>query len=89
MDLFESDPVFTGSSTTVKKKPLRNLHGQFATPQQVRTERAEHENSILRRKAEQFKRAWLSVSHDNIRLTRELHSLKLKLKELINGTAKK
>ncbi len=89
MDLFETDPVFTGSSATTKKKPLRNRHGQFATPQQVRTERTEHENSVLRRKAEQFKRAWLSVSHDNIRLSRELHELKLKLKELINGTAKK
>ena len=87
MGLFDNDPVFAGCGT-IKRKLLRNRQGQFATPEQVETERVRHENAVLRRKAEQYKRAWLAVANANTRLTRQMTELKSQLKALINGTAK-
>lgn len=85
--LFDNDEAFMQAEVKKKRKLVRNRKGRFCSEEQKRIEQIEHENVVLKRKAEMFFRNWQAVGDRAIRLDRENHDLKNKIKEL-NDTIK-
>lgn len=65
-------------------QPRRN-NGRFCTPEQMRVERVDNTNKLLRYERDKFYRMWLAASKKASRLERELVKIKEKIGGLMNG----
>ena len=77
--LFDNDEAFQQAVVKPKRKLVRNLAGRFCTAEELRMEKLEKENRILKHKAETYKRNWFSESERATRKDRENHELKMRL----------
>lgn len=75
--LFDNDPAFC--KVEMGNIKLGNHKGQFCTKEQKRIENIEHENRVLRIKAETYLHNWLAVGKKATKVERE----NLKLKDII------
>lgn len=82
--LFDNDEAFIHAEVKKKRKLVRNREGRFCSEEQKRIEQIEHENIVLKRKAEMFFRNWQAVGDRAIRLDRENHALKGEILEMKN-----
>lgn len=80
--LFDNDPAFKDGVVKKKRKLVRNSAGQFCTEEDLRVERIQRDNVILKRKVELFYRNWIAVGQRAARLDRENHELRDEIKEL-------
>lgn len=63
----------------------RDVRGRFCTQERQAYDKALNENKILRHERDKWYRAYLCLSNDNSRLTRQLNELKQKIKLLYEG----
>lgn len=75
--LFDNDPVFN--------QRHRDSKGRFATAEKVAYDKAIKENNYLRYQVEKYRRMAEAVVNSNIRLSRELASLKEKLSNILKS----
>ena len=75
--LFDNDPVF--------KQKHRDSKGKFATAEKAAYDKAIRENNYLRYQVEKYRRMAEAVINSNIRLSRELASLKEKLSNILKS----
>ncbi len=73
----------TKQITLFKEPPLRRKNGKYCTKEQFRQDKVDEENKKLQFEKEKYKRAWLAVLQENIRLKDELKTLKRKIGGLV------
>ncbi len=64
---------------------MRDSKGRYCTPERHYADKAIAENKRLRYERDKYMRAWHSLVATNLRLTRELDSIKQKLKQICNN----
>ena len=75
--LFDNDPVF--------KQKHRDSKGRFSTAEKAAYDKAIRENNYLRYQVEKYRIMAEAVVNSNIRLSRELASLKEKLSNILKS----
>lgn len=75
--LFDNDPAF--------KQKHRDSKGRFATAEKAAYDIAIKENNYLRYQVEKYRRMAEAVVNSNIRLNRELASIKEKLSNILKS----
>ena len=79
--LFDNDEAYIQAAVKPKRIQLRNRSGRFCSEEQKRIEGIEHENEVLRHRTKYYYANWMSVADRAIRLDRENHELKERLKK--------
>jgi len=70
--------------TLFAEPQVRDTRGRFCTKEKALYERTLSENARLRYECEKYRRAYIAVSQDNSRLTREMEELKQELSSLLH-----